>query len=63
MLACIGTSIAAADDHQFPDNPGFTTLAITTLAIEGLTGDEYGLNAGSRAVLLCGRWILLLSLD
>jgi hypothetical protein len=42
MLACIGTSITAADDHQFPDNPGFFTLAMTRLAIEGLTGDEHG---------------------
>jgi hypothetical protein len=42
MLACIGTSITAADDHQFPDNPSFTTVAITPLAIERLTGDEHG---------------------
>src|SRR5688572_22209533 len=42
MLACIGTSITAADDHQFPANASFKTLAITPLAIEGLTGDEHG---------------------
>jgi len=42
MLACIGRSITAADDHQFPDNATFTTLAITPLALQGLTGDEYG---------------------
>lgn len=39
MLACIGTSMVAA---QFPDNASVTTLAITPLAIEGLTGDEHG---------------------
>ena len=42
MLACIGTSITAADGQQFPDNPHFLTHAITSLAIEGLTGDDYG---------------------
>jgi hypothetical protein len=42
MLACVGASMAAADDQQFPDNPTFTTLEITPLAIEGLTGDEVG---------------------
>jgi len=29
-------------DGQFPDNPGFTTVSITPLAIEGLTGDDDG---------------------
>jgi sugar lactone lactonase YvrE len=42
MLACIGTSIAAANDRQLPDDASFTTLTITPLAIEGLTGDEHG---------------------
>jgi sugar lactone lactonase YvrE len=42
MLASVGASIAAADNHQFPDNATFTTLAITPYAIEGLTGDEQG---------------------
>jgi sugar lactone lactonase YvrE len=42
MLASIGTSITAADGQPFPDNPSFVTHAITTLAIEGLTGDDYG---------------------
>lgn len=42
MLACVGASMAAADDQQFPDNPTFTTLEITPFAIEGLTGDEAG---------------------
>ena len=34
--------IAAATDHRFPNPATFTTLAITPLAIEGLTGDELG---------------------
>jgi hypothetical protein len=42
MLTCIARPIAAADDRQFPDNASFTTLTITPLAIEGLTGDEFG---------------------
>lgn len=42
MLACVGASMAAADDQQFPDNSTFTTLEITPFAIEGLTGDEVG---------------------
>ena len=42
MLACLGTSITAADDHRFTENATFETLAITPLAIEGLTGDEHG---------------------
>jgi sugar lactone lactonase YvrE len=41
MLAAIASPIAA-DDHRFPDNATFTTLAVTPLAIEGLTGDEFG---------------------
>jgi len=58
MLACVGTSITAADD-QFPDNASFTTLAITPLAIEGLTGDEHGnLYTTGRAALpdRCPLW-------
>jgi len=42
LLACVGASIAAADDRQFPGDASFTTLAITPFAIEGLTGDEDG---------------------
>ena len=42
MLATLGTSIVASDNQQFPENSTFTTLAITPLAIEGLTGDEDG---------------------
>jgi streptogramin lyase len=59
MLACLGTTITAADDHQFPDNPGFLTHAITALAIEGLTGDEHGnLYTTGRAALpdRCPLW-------
>jgi sugar lactone lactonase YvrE len=41
MLAGLGTSITA-DDHRFTQNATFETLAITPLAIEGLTGDEHG---------------------
>ncbi len=41
MLASLGTSITA-DDHRFTENATFETLAITPLAIEGLTGDEHG---------------------
>ena len=56
MLALVGTSIAAADNHQFPDNATFTTLAITPYAIEGLTGDEHGnLYTTGRAPLTEGR--------
>jgi len=59
MLACIGTSITAADDQQFPDNPRFLTHAITALAIEGLTGDDHGnLYTTGRAALpdRCPLW-------
>ena len=41
-FAVITLPIAAATQHQFPDNATFTTLAITPLAIEGLTGDDDG---------------------
>ena len=34
--------IAAATDHRFSNSATFTTLAITPLAIEGLTGDDLG---------------------
>jgi sugar lactone lactonase YvrE len=42
MLAAIVTPIAADNDHRFPNPATFTTLAITPLAIEGLTGDDFG---------------------
>jgi len=42
MLAAIAIPIAADDDHPFPRHATFTTLAITPLAIEGLTGDDLG---------------------
>ena len=42
LTACLSTSIAASDTHQFPENATFTTLAVTPLAIEGLTGDDEG---------------------
>lgn len=42
MLACVAAPIAASDSPQFPENATVTTLAITPLAIEGLTGDEDG---------------------
>jgi sugar lactone lactonase YvrE len=38
----LSTSVAALHGDQFPANASFTTLAITPLAIEGLTGDENG---------------------
>jgi sugar lactone lactonase YvrE len=41
-LAAIVIPTAAANQHQFPDNASFTTLTITPLAIEGLTGDDDG---------------------
>src|SRR5262249_24079947 len=31
-----------AEDQRFPRHPGMTTLAVTPLAIEGLTGDGFG---------------------
>lgn len=41
--AAIVVPIAAQDEHHpFPNHATFTTLAITPLAIEGLTGDELG---------------------
>ena len=41
-LAAIVIPTTAANQHQFPDNASFTTLTITPLAIEGLTGDDDG---------------------
>jgi sugar lactone lactonase YvrE len=41
FLVYVGITITAADG-PFPDNATFTTLAITPLAIEGLTGDDQG---------------------
>jgi sugar lactone lactonase YvrE len=40
VLASVPISGSAV--HQFPENATFTTLAITPLAIEGLTGDDGG---------------------
>lgn len=42
MLAALAAPIAADEDRRFPANATFTTLQITPLAIEGLTGDEFG---------------------
>jgi sugar lactone lactonase YvrE len=44
LLAIVATvaSFPALSVEQFPENATFTTLAITPLAIEGLTGDEAG---------------------
>jgi sugar lactone lactonase YvrE len=41
-LISSGIPVGAAQDHQFPQPATFTTLAITPLAIEGLTGDDAG---------------------
>ena len=42
MLVAIAIPVAADKDHPFPRQATFTTLAITPLAIEGLTGDDLG---------------------
>src|SRR4051794_18839294 len=42
MLAAIAHPLAADNDHRFPAHATFTTLQVTPLAIEGLTGDEFG---------------------
>src|SRR5262245_20566682 len=44
-LAALSTFALADDDHhrgRFPQNATFTTLAVTPLAIEGLTADDAG---------------------
>jgi sugar lactone lactonase YvrE len=41
-LAFVGAPGEAQESHQFPADATFTTLSITPLAIEGLTGDESG---------------------
>jgi sugar lactone lactonase YvrE len=42
IVVCVAAPIAASDSQQFPENATVTTLAVTPLAIEGLTGDEDG---------------------
>jgi sugar lactone lactonase YvrE len=42
MLAAIVVPVAAAPDTQLPEHASFTTLVVTPLAIEGLTGDDFG---------------------
>lgn len=44
LLAAFTTAAVADDDHhaQFPKHASFTTLIVTPLAIEGLTGDGAG---------------------
>ncbi len=46
LLACTGyaawTASVAAPDPRFPSAASFSTLTTTTLAIEGLTGDQQG---------------------
>jgi len=44
-VAAAGAAVRADDDHdspRLPDNATFTTLTVTDLAIEGLTGDAFG---------------------
>src|SRR5438046_10744686 len=43
-LSMFALSAVAANQaaQQFPENPTMTTLAVTPLAIEGLTGDDNG---------------------
>ena len=41
VLAAVTVSISA-EDHRFPNHSSVTTLAMTPLAIEGLTGDDFG---------------------
>jgi hypothetical protein len=44
-VAAGGAAVRADDNHdspRLPDNATFTTLTVTDLAIEGLTGDAYG---------------------
>jgi sugar lactone lactonase YvrE len=58
ILVSMGISIGASD-RRFPSDVSFTTLAITPLAIEGLTGDELGnLYTTGRAALpdRCPLW-------
>src|SRR5919108_5720849 len=43
VLCALNFGFAAADESpQFPRNASFTTLIVTPLAIEGLTGDAAG---------------------
>jgi sugar lactone lactonase YvrE len=42
VLTAALLSVPLLGDHQFPESPTFTTVAITTLAIEGLAGDDNG---------------------
>jgi len=42
LLAATIVHSVSADDHRFPPHATFTTLQTTPLAIEGLTGDEFG---------------------
>jgi sugar lactone lactonase YvrE len=42
LLAAFATAVAADDEARFPRNASFTTLIVTPLAIEGLTGDNAG---------------------
>ena len=43
LALVLGMHLAwAAEPLRFPENPSFTTLVTTPLAIEGLTGDNAG---------------------
>lgn len=42
VLTATLLTVPLLGDGQFPDNPSFTTVSITPLAIEGLTGDGEG---------------------
>ena len=42
VLTAAIITVPLLGDGQFPDNPTFTTVSITPLAIEGLTGDDHG---------------------
>src|SRR6185503_1205139 len=42
VVATISDGARAADEVRFPESASFTTLIVTPLAIEGLTGDAAG---------------------
>jgi sugar lactone lactonase YvrE len=43
VLTATLITVPLLGDAQFPENPSFTTVSITPLAIEGLTGDDDGI--------------------
>src|SRR5262249_1851714 len=58
LVICFGWSIAWSAQSSFPANATFTTLTTTSLAIEGLTGDNFGnlYTVGRNGALSCPVW-------